>query len=163
MTFILKYLFVFLLLFSSVFAQADDVWVIEVNGGIGPATSDYLTREIEQAHDEQAKLIILKMNTPGGLDSSMRDIIRSITTSPIPIATWVGPAGSRAASAGTYILLASHIASMAPGTNLGAATPVSLGGGKAPANPLSPQDDANKDDHTSTREKDETKQDGYFK
>ncbi|MEZ8616876.1 nodulation protein NfeD [Vibrio splendidus] len=158
MTFILKYLFVFLLLFSSVFAQADDVWVIEVNGGIGPATSDYLTREIEQAHDEQAKLIILKMNTPGGLDSSMRDIIRSITTSPIPIATWVGPAGSRAASAGTYILLASHIASMAPGTNLGAATPVSLGGGKAPANPLSPQDDANKDDNTSTSEQDETKQ-----
>ncbi|MFA0225984.1 nodulation protein NfeD [Vibrio splendidus] len=158
MTFILKYLFVFLLLFSSVFAQADDVWVIEVNGGIGPATSDYLTREIEQAHDEQAKLIILKMNTPGGLDSSMRDIIRSITTSPIPIATWVGPAGSRAASAGTYILLASHIASMAPGTNLGAATPVSLGGGKAPANPLSPQDDANKDDNTSASEQDETKQ-----
>ena len=158
MTFILKYLFVFLLLFSSVFAQADDVWVIEVNGGIGPATSDYLTREIEQAHDEQAKLIILKMNTPGGLDSSMRDIIRSITTSPIPVATWVGPAGSRAASAGTYILLASHVASMAPGTNLGAATPVSLGGGKAPTNPLSPQDDTNKDDNTSASEQDATKQ-----
>ncbi|ROR25973.1 membrane-bound serine protease (ClpP class) [Vibrio crassostreae] len=158
MTFILKYLFAFLLLLSSVFAQADDVWVIEVNGGIGPATGDYLTREIEQAHDEQAKLIILKMNTPGGLDSSMRDIIRSITTSPIPVATWVGPAGSRAASAGTYILLASHIASMAPGTNLGAATPVSLGGGKAPTNPLSPQDDANKDDNTSASEQDETKQ-----
>ncbi|MEZ9546382.1 MULTISPECIES: NfeD family protein [Vibrio] len=158
MTFILKYLFAFLLLLSSVFAQADDVWVIEVNGGIGPATSDYLTREIEQAHDEQAKLIILKMNTPGGLDSSMRDIIRSITTSPIPVATWVGPAGSRAASAGSYILLASHIASMAPGTNLGAATPVSLGGGKAPTNPLSPQDDTNKDDNTSASEQDETKQ-----
>ncbi|TCN80026.1 membrane-bound serine protease (ClpP class) [Vibrio crassostreae] len=158
MTFILKYLFAFLLLLSSVFAQADDVWVIEVNGGIGPATSDYLTREIEQAHDEQAKLIILKMDTPGGLDSSMRDIIRSITTSPIPVATWVGPAGSRAASAGTYILLASHIASMAPGTNLGAATPVSLGGGKAPTNPLSPQDDTNKDDNTSASEQDATKQ-----
>ncbi|MCK8087243.1 nodulation protein NfeD [Vibrio sp. 1CM8B] len=158
MTFILKYLFAFLLLFSSVFAQADDVWVIEVNGGIGPATSDYLTREIEQAHDEQAKLIILKMNTPGGLDSSMRDIIRSITTSPIPVATWVGPAGSRAASAGTYILLASHVASMAPGTNLGAATPVSLGGGKAPTNPLSPQDDTNKDENTSASEQDATKQ-----
>ncbi|PME28915.1 serine protease [Vibrio sp. 10N.286.55.E10] len=159
MTFILKYLFAFLLLFSSTYVQADDVWVIEVNGGIGPATSDYLTREIEQAHDEQAKLIILKMNTPGGLDSSMRDIIRSITTSPIPVATWVGPAGSRAASAGTYILLASHIASMAPGTNLGAATPVSLGGGKAPTNPLSPQDDTNKDDNTSANEQAETKQD----
>ncbi|MFZ3407369.1 NfeD family protein [Vibrio chagasii] len=152
MTFILKYLFAFLLLFSSLFAQADDVWVIEVNGGIGPATSDYLTREIEQAHKEQAKLIILKMNTPGGLDASMRDIIRAITTSPIPVATWVGPAGSRAASAGTYILLASHIASMAPGTNLGAATPVSLGGGKAPTNPLSPQDDTNKDDNAAADE-----------
>lgn len=150
MTFISKCLFAFLLLFSSALAQADDVWVIEINGVIGPATSDYLTREIEQAHDEQAKLIILKMNTPGGLDTSMRDIIRAITTSPIPVATWVGPAGSRAASAGTYILLASHIASMAPGTNLGAATPVSLGGGKAPSNPLSPQDDTNKDGDTST-------------
>jgi membrane-bound serine protease (ClpP class) len=152
MTFILKCLFAFLLLFSSAFSQADEVWVIEVNGGIGPATSDYLTREIEQAHDEQAKLVILKMNTPGGLDSSMRDIIRSITTSPVPIATWVGPAGSRAASAGTYILLASHIASMAPGTNLGAATPVSLGGGKAPSDPLSPQDDSNQEDKVNESE-----------
>ncbi|WP_434762706.1 NfeD family protein [Vibrio fortis] len=152
MTFILKCLFAFLLLFSSAFSQADEVWVIEVNGGIGPATSDYLTREIEQAHDEQAKLVILKMNTPGGLDSSMRDIIRSITTSPTPIATWVGPAGSRAASAGTYILLASHIASMAPGTNLGAATPVSLGGGKAPSDPLSPQDDSNQEDKANESE-----------
>ncbi|MCY9825562.1 NfeD family protein [Vibrio chagasii] len=158
MTFILKYLFAFLLLFSSVNVQADEVWVIEVNGGIGPATSDYLTREIEQAHDEQAKFIILKTNTPGGLDSSMRDIIRAITTSPIPIATWVGPAGSRAASAGTYILLASHIASMAPGTNLGAATPVSLGGGKAPANPLSPQDEANNDDRTTDNEQGSAKE-----
>lgn len=152
MTFILKCLFAFLLLFSSAFSQADEVWVIEVNGGIGPATSDYLTREIEQAYDEQAKFVILKMNTPGGLDSSMRDIIRSITTSPIPIATWVGPAGSRAASAGTYILLASHIASMAPGTNLGAATPVSLGGGKAPSDPLSPQDDSNQEDKVNESE-----------
>ena len=158
MTFILKYLFAFLLLFSSVNVQADDVWVIEVNGGIGPATSDYLTREIEQAHDEQAKLIILKMNTPGGLDSSMRDIIRAITTSPIPIATWVGPAGSRAASAGTYILLASHIASMAPGTNLGAATPVSLGGGKTPANPLSPQDDATTDNEQGSMKEESSEQ-----
>ena len=158
MAFILKCLFAFLLLFSSANSQADDVWVIEVNGGIGPATSDYLTREIEQAHDEQAKLVILKINTPGGLDSSMRDIIRSITTSPVPIATWVGPAGSRAASAGTYILLASHIASMAPGTNLGAATPVSLGGGKAPSDPLSPQDDSNQDEKSKSSEQDDTKQ-----
>ncbi|UPR57034.1 nodulation protein NfeD [Vibrio sp. ED004] len=163
MTFILKCCFAFLLLFASANVQADDVWVIEVNGGIGPATSDYLTREIEQAHDEQAKLIILKMNTPGGLDTSMRDIIRSITTSPIPIATWVGPAGSRAASAGTYILLASHIASMAPGTNLGAATPVSLGGGKGPTNPLSPQEEPNKDDNATANEQSSPKEENSEK
>ncbi|MDO6545034.1 NfeD family protein [Photobacterium sanguinicancri] len=109
-------------------ARADDVWVIEIKGGIGPAISDYVSREITLAQEQQAKFIVLKMDTPGGLDTSMRQIIKAITTSAIPIATWVGPAGSRAASAGTYILFASHIASMAPGTNLGAATPVSLGG-----------------------------------
>nr|WP_231568988.1 nodulation protein NfeD [Photobacterium gaetbulicola] len=124
---------------------AQNVWVIEISGGIGPATSDYVSREIEQAHKEQASFIVLKVDTPGGLDTSMRDIIRAITTSPLPVATWVGPAGARAASAGTYILLASHIAAMAPGTNLGAATPVSLTapGGKDPddsgGNPFAPK------------------------
>lgn len=124
-------------------ATAQNVWIIEISGGIGPATSDYVTREIEHAREEQAAFIILKMDTPGGLDTSMRDIIRAITTSPVPIATWVGPAGARAASAGTYILLASHIAAMAPGTNLGAATPVSLtgpgGGDDSDNNPFSPK------------------------
>ncbi|WEM45741.1 nodulation protein NfeD (plasmid) [Photobacterium sp. DA100] len=126
---------------------AQNVWVIEISGGIGPATSDYVSREIEQAHKEQASFIVLKVDTPGGLDTSMRDIIRAITTSPLPVATWVGPAGARAASAGTYILLASHIAAMAPGTNLGAATPVSLTapGGKDPddsgGNPFAPKKD----------------------
>ncbi|MGF1723670.1 nodulation protein NfeD [Photobacterium nomapromontoriensis] len=112
--------------FVSQIAIAQDVWVIKINGGIGPATSDYVSREIEQAEQEDAQFIVLQIDTPGGLDTSMRDIIRAITTSSVPIASWVGPAGARAASAGTYILLASHIASMAPGTNLGAATPVSL-------------------------------------
>lgn len=109
-------------------AVADEIWIIPLKGAIGPATSDYVSREIEQAHQTgTVKLILLKMDTPGGLDSAMRDMIRSITTSHIPVATWVGPSGARAASAGTYILFASHIAAMAEATNLGAATPVSLG------------------------------------
>lgn len=132
------------LLLTAVSAHADNVWIIEIKGGIGPATSDYVAREIEQASEEQAAFIVLKMDTPGGLDTSMRDIIRAITTSPIPVATWVGPSGARAASAGTYILFASHIAAMAPGTNLGAATPVSLTSpaGKDPdetSNPFAPK------------------------
>ena len=122
-------------------ALANTVWIVPVNGAIGPAISDYLAREIEQAQQENISLVILKMDTPGGLDSSMRDIIHAITTSSIPVATWVGPSGSRAASAGTYILLASHVAAMAEATNLGAATPVALGGG-APGAP-SPGEDQN--------------------
>ncbi|MGR5152560.1 NfeD family protein [Photobacterium swingsii] len=134
------------LLWFSHSVRADDVWVIEIKGGIGPAISDYVSREIALAQEEQAKFIVLKMDTPGGLDTSMREIIQAITISPIPIATWVGPAGSRAASAGTYILLASHVASMAPGTNLGAATPVSLGGPQRDKdqdsnNPFAPKQD----------------------
>ncbi|MEH6453276.1 MAG: nodulation protein NfeD [Psychromonas sp.] len=118
-------LLTFLLL--SFAANSKQVWVIPVQGAIGPASSDYISREISLASEQNVALIVLKMDTPGGLDSSMRDIIREITTSSIPIATWVGPSGARAASAGTYILLASHIAAMANATNLGAATPVAIG------------------------------------
>lgn len=134
-----------LILFASQ-ALANTVWIVPVNGAIGPAISDYLSREIEQAQQENVSLVILRMDTPGGLDSSMRDIIHAITTSSIPVATWVGPSGSRAASAGTYILLASHVAAMAEATNLGAATPVALGGG-APGAPSSgdDQNEKNKD------------------
>ncbi|MCC8255118.1 NfeD family protein [Vibrio campbellii] len=128
-----------LLLFASQ-ALASTVWVLPVKGAIGPALSDYLSREIEEAQQNGVDLVILKMDTPGGLDSSMRDIIHAITTSTVPIATWVGPSGSRAASAGTYILLASHVAAMAEATNLGAATPVALGGA-----PQQPSSDEGKD------------------
>lgn len=102
--------------------------IVTIDGPIGPATSDYFQRSLQKAVARGASIVVLVMNTPGGLDTAMRDIIKTIITSPIPVATYVAPGGSRAASAGTYILYASHVAAMAPATNLGAATPVQIGG-----------------------------------
>jgi len=109
-------------------ARSALVHVVPVEGPIGPATSDLIGRSIDRAAEAGADLVVLRMDTPGGLDTSMRSIIRAIIEAPMPVATYVAPSGARAASAGTFILYASHIAAMAPGTNLGAATPVAIGG-----------------------------------
>ena len=107
----------------------DLVVVVKISGAINPAVAEYVSHEISQANTDQEALIVLYMDTPGGLDTSMRQIIKKIQGSQVPVASFVAPSGSRAASAGTFITIASHIAAMAPGTNIGAAHPVNMMGG----------------------------------
>lgn len=129
------------LLAGPVFAQDSGTvrraYILTVDDAIGPATRDHIVRGITRAEKDGVEVVVLRLNTPGGLDASMRDIIRKILAAEVPVVTWVAPAGSRAASAGTYILYASHVAAMAPATNLGSATPVQIGGGEADRSPSS--------------------------
>ncbi len=106
-----------------------EIVVVRIDGPINPVVGEFVTGEITQANEATAELIVIQMNTPGGLDTSMRQIIKAIENSKVPVVSYVSPGGSRAASAGTFITIASHIAAMAPGTNIGAAHPVNLMGG----------------------------------
>jgi membrane-bound serine protease (ClpP class) len=119
---------IFTLLMPPEATAAGRAVVLDIDGVIGPAIADYVKREILAARTDGTRLIVLRMNTPGGLDASMRTIIGTILASPVPVATFVAPNGARAASAGTYIAYASAVAAMAPGTNIGAATPIQIGG-----------------------------------
>jgi len=125
---ILLHLIATLLLLATAGAAAQPVVIVPLEGAIGPSSADFARRSIERAQDDGTQLVVVRMDTPGGLDTSMREIIKAILASRIPVAVFVAPSGARAASAGTFILYAAHIAAMAPGTNLGAASPVSLTG-----------------------------------
>lgn len=141
------------LLFLPLAVLAKTVVVAEIDGAISPATSDYFLRALDEAKRSQAELLVLRLNTPGGLDSSMREMIQGVLASPVPVAAYVAPSGARAASAGTYLLYASHIAAMAPGTNLGAATPVAIGIGGDQTPPARPADEKGRAPAGSTMER----------
>jgi membrane-bound serine protease (ClpP class) len=128
-------------------AAAERALVLEIDGAIGPPLADYIVRELRAARPGEVGIVVLRMNTPGGLDTSMRQIVSAILASPVPVATYVAPNGARAASSGTHIAYASAIAAMAPGTNIGAATPIQLAG-----RPLNPSGHARQKEKPETAE-----------
>ncbi len=122
-----------------------EVWLVDLEGSVGPASVDLIVRTLDNAAEANATALIIRMNTPGGLDKAMRDLVQAILASPIPVVTYVAPNGARAASAGTYIAYASHVAAMAPATNIGSSTPVSIAPGPTPGAPPAPPSDDDKE------------------
>jgi membrane-bound serine protease (ClpP class) len=140
-------------------ASERPVVTLEIKGAIGVATTMQLTAALERARKENAALLVMHLDTPGGLVASTREIIQAILASPVPVAVYVSPSGAHAASAGTYIAYAAHVAAMAPGTHLGAATPIQLGAPGVPGSPPGQRDgdatkkDAPKGDQSTTMER----------
>jgi len=131
--FLRTFLFVFLvgvalMWFPGGAKGADEAFIIGLEGTINPGAAMYVTRGLQEAEKKGARVVVLRLDTPGGLGSSMRTIIKAILNSPVPVVVWVGPKGAGAASAGVMITIAAHVAAMAPGTNIGAAHPVTAGG-----------------------------------
>ncbi len=160
-----KALLIILFLLNPSFAPANDssdetiasIWQLDLQQAIGPASADWLIRSLAKANDKDVALFVVRLNTPGGLDKSMRDIIQAILASGVPVAIYVYPKGARAASAGTYMLYAAHIAAMSPATNLGATTPVQIGSpfSPEPEQPSKPADRSKQKQSDSDEEKTE--------
>ena len=148
-----RLLLVLLLALVPLGARAALVLSADIHGAITPASAAYFQRAIEQARAQQAELLVLRLDTPGGLDTAMRAMIQAMLASEVPVAVYVAPGGARAASAGTYLMYASHIAAMAPGTNLGAATPVAIGPGAGDENKDSDKDKAGASDADTMKSK----------
>ncbi len=139
-------------------AEIRPVLLVDVDGAIGVGTSHQIERALEAAREKNSELLVLRLDTPGGLVSSTREIIKSILSSPVPVAVYVAPSGARAASAGTYIAYSAHISAMAPGTHLGAATPIPLSVPGLPGAPT-PQKPQDGDKETSGKKEGETASD----
>jgi len=137
-----------LLMIVSVSVHAGQVWIVDLDGTVGPASADLVIRAIADADEAAAEAIVIRMDTPGGLDKSMRDMVKAILAAGVPVVVYVSPSGARAASAGTYVAYASHVAAMAPATNIGSSTPVNI----APQTPSPLPERAPEEDAPATPE-----------